>query len=99
MAEMPDELNEAHQLVIVASERDAQTERIVSYLADEHAVDINVLFFRVLAAEGLLIRSFRELDAFHFFDGHLSDDFLRSARECRRESLCRIFWSRIANTR
>ena len=47
MAQMPDELNEAHQLVIVASELDAQTERIVTYLAEEHEVDINVLFFRV----------------------------------------------------
>ena len=47
VAEMPDELNESHQLVIVASELDAQTERIVTYLAEEHTVDINVVFFRV----------------------------------------------------
>lgn len=44
---MPDELNEAHQLVIVASELDAQTERIVTYLAEEHDVNINAVFFRV----------------------------------------------------
>lgn len=47
MAEMPDELNESHQLVIVASELDSQTERIVTYLAEEHAVNINAVFFRV----------------------------------------------------
>lgn len=47
VAQMPDELNEEHQLVIVASELDAQTERIVSYLADEHDVNINAVFFRV----------------------------------------------------
>jgi hypothetical protein len=45
--EMPDELNEEHQLVIVASYLDASTERIVSYLAEEHDVKINALFFRV----------------------------------------------------
>lgn len=47
VAEMPDELNEAHQLVIVASELDPQTERIVTYLAEEHDVNINAVFFRV----------------------------------------------------
>lgn len=47
VAEMPDELNESHQLVIVASELDAQTERIVNYLAEEHGVCINAVFFRV----------------------------------------------------
>lgn len=47
VAEMPDELNQAHQLVIVASELDSQTERIVNYLAEEHDVSINAVFFRV----------------------------------------------------
>lgn len=45
--EMPDELNESHQLVIVASYLDSSTERIVKYLSDEYDVDINALFFRV----------------------------------------------------
>lgn len=42
---MPDEINESHELVVVAAELDASTERIVNYLSD--AVRINVLFFRV----------------------------------------------------
>jgi hypothetical protein len=40
-------LNERHQLVIVGSALDADTERIVDYLADEHDVAINAVFFRV----------------------------------------------------
>lgn len=47
VAEMPDELNETHELIIVASELDPQTERIVEYLAVEHRVNINAVFFRV----------------------------------------------------
>lgn len=44
---MPEELNERHELVIVGSEFDADTERIVTYLSDTHGVNINALFFRV----------------------------------------------------
>ena len=44
---MPEELNEAHQLVIVASMLDDSTERIVNYLSEEHNVPINAIFFRV----------------------------------------------------
>lgn len=47
LKEMPDEINESHQLVIVASSLDASTERIVQYLADEYSVNINAIFFRV----------------------------------------------------
>ena len=47
VAQMPDELNESHQLVIVASELDTQTERIVNYLVEEHDVNINAVFFRI----------------------------------------------------
>ena len=47
LKEMPDELNESHELVIVASNLDPSTERIVSYLADVYNVKINALFFRV----------------------------------------------------
>lgn len=42
----PDTLNESHQLVVVASELDPSTERIVNYLTDEYAVPINAVFFR-----------------------------------------------------
>jgi len=51
LKEMPDELNESHQLVVVASRLDESTERIVKYLADEH-VHINAIFFRVFKDEG-----------------------------------------------
>ena len=44
--QMPDELNEAHELVIVASHLDPSTERIVGYLADEYDANINAVFFR-----------------------------------------------------
>lgn len=47
LKEMPEELNESHELIIVASELDPSTERIVNYLAEEHDVNINALFFRV----------------------------------------------------
>jgi hypothetical protein len=47
LSEMPDELNETHQLVIVASQLDDSTERIVNYLSEEHNVPINALFFRI----------------------------------------------------
>ncbi len=45
--ELPDELNESHELVIVATSLDESTERVVAYLADEYGVRINAIFFRV----------------------------------------------------
>ena len=42
---LPGALNEAHQLIIVASELDASTERIVEYLS-EYGVPVNAVFFR-----------------------------------------------------
>jgi hypothetical protein len=42
---IPEGLNENHQLIIVASELDASTERIVSYLTD-FGVPVNAVFFR-----------------------------------------------------
>jgi len=45
--ELPETLNESHSLVVVAAELDASTERIVRYLAEEHDVPINAVFFRV----------------------------------------------------
>ena len=63
---MDEELNANHELVIVASELDAATERIVQYL-NRHGIGINVLFFRVFehpvdscsVAPGLSIQSIR----------------------------------------
>jgi hypothetical protein len=45
--EVPEEINQSHELVIVASQFDATSERIVSYLSEEHDVAINAVFFRV----------------------------------------------------
>jgi hypothetical protein len=47
LQEMPEELNESHQLVVIASKLDESTERIVTYLSEEHNVPINAIFFRV----------------------------------------------------
>lgn len=41
----PEELNEHHHLIVVASELDASTERIVDYVGD-YGVPINVVFFQ-----------------------------------------------------
>jgi hypothetical protein len=49
---MPDELNEKHELVIVASSLDPTTERVVTYLLNHHGVRINAVFFRVFQDEG-----------------------------------------------
>ena len=46
---MPEELNERHELVIVGSSFDPDTERIVTYLTDAYGVDINAVFFRVFS--------------------------------------------------
>jgi hypothetical protein len=46
-----DSLNEAHQIIIVAAELDASTERIVKYLNDRD-IAINVLFFQVFEHGG-----------------------------------------------
>ncbi|RBO79595.1 endonuclease NucS domain-containing protein [Marinomonas aquiplantarum] len=42
-----EELNKKHQMVVVASELDASTERIISYLNDKTLVPINAVFFSV----------------------------------------------------
>ncbi|MFF8967798.1 endonuclease NucS domain-containing protein [Streptomyces sp. NPDC014995] len=48
----PEALNASHALTIVASEVDAATERIVTYLASGFQVPVNVLFFRYFEDEG-----------------------------------------------
>ena len=42
----PDQLNQSHELTIVASGLDTSTERIVTYLRATHRVPINAVFFR-----------------------------------------------------
>ena len=49
---LPDILNSSHSMIIVASEFDASSERIVKYLANEHSVAINTAFFTVFEDDG-----------------------------------------------
>lgn len=42
-----DEINSSHQMVIVAAELDASTERIINYLNDKASVPVNAVFFTV----------------------------------------------------
>lgn len=44
--ELPESLNNSHQLVVVASELDDSTERIIGYLSSNFGVPINAVFFR-----------------------------------------------------
>lgn len=48
----PDVLNASHRMVIVASEFDASSKRIVEYLAEHHGLDINAAFFRMFEHQG-----------------------------------------------
>lgn len=45
--ELPEDLNQDHELVVVAAQFDAASERVVEYLASVHEVAINAIFFRV----------------------------------------------------
>ncbi|MDA8350209.1 MAG: hypothetical protein M0038_15665 [Pseudomonadota bacterium] len=45
--ELPEDLNQDHELIVVAAQLDATSERIVDYLASFHEVAINAIFFRV----------------------------------------------------
>lgn len=45
---LPETLNEQHRLIVVASELDHSTERIVTYLSTQYGVPINAVFFRYL---------------------------------------------------
>ena len=48
----PEELNQSHELIVVASELDPSTERIIGHLSDRYGVPINALFFRYFEDEG-----------------------------------------------
>lgn len=43
---LPEKINQSHELIVVASELDPSTERIISYLTDNYGVPINAVFFR-----------------------------------------------------
>jgi len=45
-ASLPEQINQSHELIVVASDLDASTERIINYLADNYGVPINAVFFR-----------------------------------------------------
>lgn len=44
--ELPDVLNESHSMLIIASQIDPATERIIKYLSDSYGVDINAITFQ-----------------------------------------------------
>jgi len=44
--DFPEIINEDHAMIIVASNLDSSTERILHYLSEEYGVPINVVFFR-----------------------------------------------------
>lgn len=43
---LPEKINQSHNIIIVATELDTETERIVDYLSENYNVPINVVFFR-----------------------------------------------------
>lgn len=51
-ASPPEKLNEDQQLIIVASELDPATERIIDYLSDGFGVPINAVFFQYFQENG-----------------------------------------------
>lgn len=42
---IPDKVNTNHNMIVVASELDDSSERIINYLSDQHGVSINAVFF------------------------------------------------------
>lgn len=49
---IPDQLNASHSMLIVASEMDPASRRIVEYLSEVYGVAINTIFFNVFEADG-----------------------------------------------
>jgi hypothetical protein len=58
--DLPEVVNEHHAILIVASEIDDSTERIIRYLSETYGVDINAVRFQFFQSEGreLLVRTF-----------------------------------------
>lgn len=48
----PEELNKEHDIIIVSSELDPETERIINYLSDNYGVPINAVFFKYFKQDG-----------------------------------------------
>ena len=53
-APLPDNLNSNHSMLVVASELDASSRRIVEYLSQAHGLNINTAFFTVFDRDGVL---------------------------------------------
>jgi hypothetical protein len=51
-ASLPEQINQNHELIIVASELDSSTERIINYLSDNYGVPVNAVFFRFFHENG-----------------------------------------------
>lgn len=49
---LPEQINQNHELIVVASALDSSTERIINYLADNYGVPINAVFFRFFCDDG-----------------------------------------------
>ncbi len=49
---LPETLNATHQMIVVASEVDDATKRIIEYLSEQHSVGINASFFNVFEQDG-----------------------------------------------
>jgi len=49
---LPETLNATHQMIVVASEVDEATKRIIEYLSEQHSVGINASFFNVFEQDG-----------------------------------------------
>jgi hypothetical protein len=49
---IPERLNASHSMLIVASELDPASRRIVEYLSEEHGISINTVFFNVFESDG-----------------------------------------------
>jgi hypothetical protein len=49
---LPETLNATHQMIVVASEVDEATKRIIEYLSEQHSVGINASFFNIFEHEG-----------------------------------------------
>ena len=50
-APLPDVINEGHRILIFGAEIDAQSERIIEYLSDEHGLGINAVTFQYFEDE------------------------------------------------
>lgn len=60
-ADLPDSINQSHSLLIVASEIDSSSERIIRYLSETYGMDINAVTFNYFKSEPrgeLLARTF-----------------------------------------